>query len=306
MPKYKNLDGTTPGKGVLDLLKWKALDPLKGKKPRPDSFVTPVRHNDGKALASDKSNISWIGHASFAMKFGGQTIATDPIFAERVGHHRRRAKPGIAISDLPNMDIVTVSHAHYDHMDVPSLRSLNGRTLFIVPKDCGEVVRRAGIDNVIELEWWQSHQHGDVRITLVPAQHWSMRTLLDHNKRLWGGYVYESPDGVAYHAGDTAYSESMFEAIAARFPRIDWAMIPIGAYEPEWFLSGQHMGPEEAGRAFLQLRARHFLAMHWGTFKLTDEPLGEPPDRLRAWFTSQGLAAERLWVFDVGESRLLE
>ncbi len=306
MPKYKNLDGTTPGKGVIDLLKWKALDPLKGRKPRPDSVVTPRRYNDGSVLTSSAPNISWIGHASFAMKFGGQTIATDPIFAERVGHHKRRGKPGIDARDMPNMDIVTVSHAHYDHMDLPSLKAINDKTLFVVPKDCGSVLRGAGISNVIELEWWQSHEHGNVRITLVPAQHWSMRTPLDHNKRLWGGYIYESADGVAYHAGDTAYSESMFDAIAERFPRIDWAMIPIGAYEPEWFLSGQHVGPEDAGRAFSQLRAKHFLAMHWGTFKLTDEPLGEPPERLRAWFASQGLPAERLWVFDVGESRSLQ
>jgi L-ascorbate metabolism protein UlaG (beta-lactamase superfamily) len=155
----------------------------------------------------------------------------------------------------------------------------------------------------VELGWWESIEEGGVRVTCVPAQHWSMRVPWDRNARLWAGFVVESDDGVAYHAGDTALSEPVFQAIAERFPRIDWAMLPIGAYDPEWFMSRQHMGPEEAGRAWQLLRARMLVAMHWGTFKLTDEPAGEPPARARAWFEQKGHAAERLWVLDVGETR---
>ena len=159
--------------------------------------------------------------------------------------------------------------------------------------------------NVVELGWWESHQIGDLKITLVPAQHWSMRAPWDKNKRLWGGFVYESPEGTSYHAGDTAWSEGVFKAIGERFPKIDWAMLPIGAYDPTWFMSRQHMGPEEAGRAWELLGAKNFVAMHWGTFKLTDEPLGEPPERLRAWWAEQKHDPSRMWIVDLGETRAL-
>jgi L-ascorbate metabolism protein UlaG (beta-lactamase superfamily) len=201
--------------------------------------------------------------------------------------------------------VVTVSHAHFDHLDLPSLRTLAGRgePLFVVPRDNADLLRGAGIDKVVELGWWESTQAGGVRITCVPAQHWSMRMPWDRNTRLWGGFVYESAEGVAYHAGDTAMSEDVFRAIAVRCPRIDWAMLPIGAYDPTWFMSGQHMGPEEAGRAWELLGARTLVAMHWGTFKLTDEPIGEPPERAKAWFDAKGYPREKLWVLDVGETR---
>jgi L-ascorbate metabolism protein UlaG (beta-lactamase superfamily) len=145
-----------------------------------------------------------------------------------------------------------------------------------------------------------------VTITLVPSQHWSMRKPWDRNRRLWGGFVYEAPEGTSYHAGDTAFKEDVFRAIGERFPKIDWAMIPIGAYDPVWFMSPQHIGPEDAGRAFELLGARVMCAMHWGTFKLTDEPIGEPPERLRAWWRTRGLDAGRLWILDIGETRALE
>ena len=132
-----------------------------------------------------------------------------------------------------------------------------------------------------------------------------MRVPWDRNKRLWGGFVIESSEGTAYHAGDTAFSERVFTEIAARFPAIDWAMLPIGAYDPVWFMQSQHMGPEEAVKAFELLGAKTFCAMHWGTFKLTDEPLGEPPERVRARADERALEASRVWIFDVGETRTL-
>jgi L-ascorbate metabolism protein UlaG (beta-lactamase superfamily) len=192
-------------------------------------------------------------------------------------------------------------------MDLPSLRALakRGKPLFVVPKDNAELLKATGIENVVELSWWESAQVGGVRITCVPAQHWSMRVPWDRNTRLWGGFVYETSEGVAYHAGDTAMGEDVFLAIAERWPGIDWAMLPIGAYDPTWFMSAQHMGPEEAGRAWKLLGARVLIAMHWGTFKLTDEPVGEPPTRMKAWFNDNGYDCERLWVLDVGETRSL-
>jgi L-ascorbate metabolism protein UlaG (beta-lactamase superfamily) len=251
-------------------------------------------------------HLTWIGHATFVQRLGGQLLATDPIWSERIHTVKRLSPPGVALRACPELDVVTVSHAHYDHLDVPTLRSIGKHALYIVPRDNADVLTSAGLPNVVELGWWESHQVGDLKITLVPAQHWSMRTPWDKNKRLWGGYVYESPEGTSYHAGDTAFSEEVFRAIGERFPNIDWAMLPIGAYDPTWFMKRQHMGPEEAGRAWELLGARNLAAMHWGTFKLTDEPLGEPPARLREWFDERGHAPERMWIFDVGETRDLQ
>jgi L-ascorbate metabolism protein UlaG (beta-lactamase superfamily) len=305
---YTNLDGTTPDKGLGALLKWQIGDRLAGRRRRvAPAFATPRRDNDGKALGAPEPHLTWIGHATFVQRLGGLLVATDPIWSPRIHTVPRLAAPGVALGDTPKLDVVTVSHAHYDHLDLPTLKRIGKDTLYVVPKDNADILRAAGLDNVVELGWWESHELGDLRITLVPAQHWSMRAPWDKNRRLWGGFVYESraEQRTTYHAGDTAFSEQVFSAIAARFPKIDWAMLPIGAYDPPWFMQPQHMGPEEAGRAWELLGARTLVAMHWGTFKLTDEPLGEPPERVRAWWGERGHERERLWVMDVGETRAL-
>jgi L-ascorbate metabolism protein UlaG (beta-lactamase superfamily) len=310
VPRYANLDGTTPDRGLGDILRWQIVDRVAGRRRASEgdpAYVTPRRANDGRALQARGPHVTWIGHSSLVLRLGGALVATDPVFAARMGPRRRLVPPGVAPRDLPPIDVVTVSHSHYDHMDLPSLKALasRGSPQFVVPKDNGELLRAAGIDRVVELGWWESVETGGVRVTCVPAQHWSMRVPWDRNTRLWGGFVVQSDQGVAYHAGDTALSEDVFRAIGERFPRIDWAMLPIGAYDPTWFMSPQHMGPEEAGRAWELLGARNLLAMHWGTFRLTDEPPEEPPARARAWFAKSGHAAERLWVLDVGETRPL-
>ena len=305
MSKYANLDGSTPDKSLGDVLKWQITDRVAGKRPKAVPFETPHRENDGTALAASGAHVTWIGHASFALRLGGKLIVTDPVLGPRIGPVKRNGTVGVAAERLPTVDVVTVSHAHRDHMDLPSLKRLGKDALYIVPKDNAEVLRGAGLENVVELGWFESHVVDGLKVTLVPAQHWSMRVPWDRNERLWGGFVYEAAEGVAYHAGDTAFAEDVFRAIAEKCPRIDWAMMPIGAYEPTWFMSEQHIGPEDAGRAFELLGARNFLAMHWGTFKLTDEPLGEPPQRIRAWWQERGLDLARLWVMDVGETRAL-
>jgi N-acyl-phosphatidylethanolamine-hydrolysing phospholipase D len=310
MTIYSNLDGTTPDKGLGDILKWQIVDRIAGKRKRDDGkFETPSVENDGKALFSADPSATWIGHATFLLRLGGKLIATDPIWSQRIqGAVARKIAPGVKLEDAPMIDVVTVSHSHYDHLDVPSLKRIREHSkdvLYIVPKDVAAILTDAGMSNVKELAWWESHVVGELKITLVPAQHWSMRFPWDRNKRLWGGFLYESKEGVAYHAGDTAMSERVFSEIAKFAPRIDWAMLPIGAYDPEWFMKPQHMGPEEAVRAFEILHAQNLVAMHWGTFKLTDEPLDEPPVRARAAFEKSKTDPNRLWIFDIGETRLL-
>lgn len=298
---YKNLDGTTPDKGLGDLIRWQ----LTRRKTATTNFTTPVRANDGAELAHARASLTWIGHATFALRLGGKMIVTDPIWSTYLGPQKRRAPPGVALEKMPRIDIVTVSHAHYDHLDLPTLKRIGRDALYVVPKDVGEILRDAGLPRVVELDWWETHEHEGVRITLVPAQHWSMRVPWDRNKRLWGGFVIDAEEGRAYHAGDTAFSERVFSEIGKRHPRIDWAMLPIGAYDPVWFMSGQHMGPEEAVRAFEILDAKMMCAMHWGTFKLTDEPMGEPPQRTRDAWAATTRGESRLHIADVGETLAL-
>jgi L-ascorbate metabolism protein UlaG (beta-lactamase superfamily) len=173
-----------------------------------------------------------------------------------------------------------------------------------VPQGVARTLKSAGLTDVVELDWWETWRDGDVEVTLVPARHWSMRAPWDRNDTLWGGWVVRGPEGVAYHTGDTGYFDG-FAEIGARCGPIDWAMIPIGAYEPRWFMRAQHMNPEDAVQAFQDLGARRFFAMHWGTFKLTDEPLLEPPARIAALWSEAGIDPSRLWVMDVGETRAL-
>jgi N-acyl-phosphatidylethanolamine-hydrolysing phospholipase D len=302
--KYTNLDGSTPDKGFSEVLRWQ-LERLRSGKRRVDpvGFSPPKVANDGRALASPGPHFTWVGHATFVFRLGETTIVTDPLWSHRLGPGLTRlAPPGIAVDAIPAPDIVTVSHSHYDHLDMPSLRQLGRTPTYVVPRGVGELLLDEGLPNVIELAWWQSAQINDVKITLVPAQHWSMRLPWDRNERLWGGFIYEHDCGVAYHAGDTAFSEQTFQAIAKRMPRIDWGMMPIGAYDPDWFMRPQHINPEDAIRALQILGVSHMIAMHWGTFRLTDEPLDEPPKRLRSEWQRLGLEANRLHIPAIGET----
>lgn len=317
MPRFRNLDPFDK-KGAGDMIKWKLVDTVLGRRraDRSVRFETPRVDNDGSALARDDASLTWIGHSTFVLRLGGLAIATDPIWAARIGPvTRRNVAPGVAIDRLPPIDVVTISHAHYDHLDLPTLVRLDEHTrahvgrspLFLVPSEVGRYLRAEGLDNVVERGWWEHHDVGDVRFTLVPQQHWSMRTPLDRDTALWGGWVMRSSEGTAYHAGDTGYFRH-FGEIGARMGTIDWAMLPIGAYDPQWLMKPQHMGPEEAGRAFVELGAKNLVCMHWGTYQLTDEPLSEPPERIVRWWESEGpgrTELDRLWRLAIGETRSL-
>jgi len=297
---------TQPSRGPADLWRWRVADTLAGRRVRDDDpgYVTPVRAPDLAAIASAAPSLTWIGHATFVLRLGGKLIATDPVWSERMAVVKRLAPVGVPLQQLPQFDIVTVSHNHYDHLDAPTIARLGAGPLYLTPLGNGRWLRKAGATNVVELDWWQAHTVGDVEITLVPARHWSMRAPWNRNDALWGGFVYRSRDGVAYHSGDTALFDG-FSEIGRRAGPIDWAMLPIGAYEPRWFMEPQHMNPQDAAEAFVRLGARALCAMHWGTFKLTDEPVGEPPRRIRDVFAERALDERALWLFDVGETRAL-
>jgi L-ascorbate metabolism protein UlaG (beta-lactamase superfamily) len=309
MARFSHL-ATSPSRGPADLLRWRVLDTIAGRRVRDPAgyeYTTPVRPNDGAMVSSAAPSLTWIGHATFVLRLGGLLVATDPIWSERIsGVIKRLAPPGLALENMPPIDVVTVSHNHYDHLDVPTLRRIGKQAVYVTLLGNAQFLRGAGLDDdkIVELDWWQSHRVGALEITAVPARHWSMRAPWNRNDALWGGFVFRGPEGAAYHSGDTALFEG-FTEIGQRTGPIDWALLPIGAYEPRWFMEPQHMNPEDAGQAFERLGARRLVAMHWGTFKLTDEPLGEPPARIARYFDEHGLDRERLWLLDVGETRLL-
>jgi L-ascorbate metabolism protein UlaG (beta-lactamase superfamily) len=193
-----------------------------------------------------------------------------------------------------------VTHNHYDHLDEPSLRTLSRDRPVFVPEGLGAWFRRRGFAEVSELRWWDRASVAGVEVTFVPARHWSRRGLADTNRSAWGGFVLSSPRATLYHAGDTGWFGG-FAMIAARLPRIDLALLPIGAYAPAWFMEPHHMNPEQALDALTALRARAMVPMHWGAFQLTDEPLLEPIERLRrAWNERRPSAS--LHVLAVGET----
>jgi L-ascorbate metabolism protein UlaG (beta-lactamase superfamily) len=293
---------TRPSRGPRDLLRWKLKpEPRAANFAELDALLPKVREGGAAALASGDPCAVWIGHATFAFRLGGQLVITDPIWGTISGVSKRLSPPGVPLADMPSADLVLITHDHRDHMDLPTIHKLSPAATYIVPLGNAKRIKHP---NVIELDWWQSHRVGSLEITLVPSRHWSMRMPWNKNDSLWGGYIVRGPEGTVYHSGDTAWGDH-FAEIGARMGSIDWAMLPIGGYSPRWFMESQHVDPIEAGRAFEALGAKNLLAMHWGTFRLTDEPAGEPPVRLRAWWAERGLDPDRLWIYDVGESRPL-
>ncbi len=302
--RFTNLDGSGP-KGLGTALKWSLWDRITGKRRRtPDRAPVPSVAPDLATLRrppapGEPARITWLGHASFLVQLDGVSLLVDPALGPKLfGGIARNVPPGVAIEDLPKIDAVLVSHAHYDHLDLPTVQKVGA------PVIAGLGLERWFRDRKIfatELGWWSSARVGPVRITFVPSQHWSRRGLFDTNRTLWGGFVVEGTRATVYHSGDSAYFAG-FKEIGARFPNIDAALLPIGAYDPPWFMESMHMNPEQALRAFRDLGARTFVAMHWGTFKLADEPLDEPPRRLEAERVRLGLPADRVRVLAVGET----
>lgn len=312
-------------KGLAEVLRWRWNASREGL-PKPPQQPTPVVKPDlafitanavaGRAM---EPAATWIGHATVLLQVGGINILTDPMFSNRASPvsfagPQRAQPPGLALTELPHIHAVLVSHNHYDHCDLPSLRALNaqpgGPPLFVLPLGMKVWAADEGIHNVIELDWWQGHQLDGVEIVLAPVQHWSGRGLTDRLATLWGGYAVFAPDFQVFFSGDTGYSRD-FSDIRQRFaPRqgehgFDLALIPIGAYEPRWFMAAQHVNPSEAVRIHGDLRARRSLGIHWGSFELTDESLDEPPRALAAARTAQGVDEDSFFVLAIGETRKL-
>jgi N-acyl-phosphatidylethanolamine-hydrolysing phospholipase D len=282
-----------------DLLRWK----LNGKGPydRKTPPRIPVVANDGTYLKrkGEPASVTWIGHSSFAIQDGPDVFLTDPHFGKRALLPPRLSPPGLPLGAIPGEAFALLSHNHYDHLDTWTVRHLPPSIQWYVPLGLGGWFRSLG-RKAVELDWWQSVQHGRWTLTFLPAQHWSNRLGMGRNSTLWGSWMVESGDRRYYFAGDSGYYHG-FAEIGRRFPGIDVALIPIGAYEPRWFMRYQHMDPREAWQAFLDLGARHMIPMHWGTFDLTDEPVDLAPKVLAEVIEQEGADRERAHILAVGE-----
>lgn len=256
------------------------------------------------AARADAVRVTWAGHASTIVQMGGKTLLLDPVWSEALpGNIRRITPPGIRWEGLPRIDAVLVSHNHYDHLDLRTLRRLPAGTPIYVPHGVGAWLRGKGIHHVTELDWHTWEMLDGLRITLVPAHHWSRRGFRDANRTLWGGWVVQDQAGrQVYFAGDTGYGP-YFREIGRRYPGIDVAILPIGAYAPKHYNGGAHMDPKEAVQALQDLGAKAMVPVHWGTFRLSPEPVTEPIEWLHEAWKAAGLARERLWDLAIGDTR---
>jgi L-ascorbate metabolism protein UlaG (beta-lactamase superfamily) len=252
--------------------------------------------------------VTFIGHATFLIQTAAGSILTDPMYSERASPipgigPRRVRQPGVRFDDLPPIATVLLSHNHYDHCDLPTLRKLAKRfdPLVVTPVGNGRLVRSAGIRRVEELDWWQTTTRVAGGITLTPAHHFSARTPFDRNRALWGGFVWRATNCNLYFAGDTAYAP-FFTDIRRRLGPIDLALLPIGAYEPRWFMQAVHMNPAEAVQAHLDLEAVQSIAMHFGTFQLTTEGIDEPIRALDEACRTKSVPRSRFLILDFGAS----
>lgn len=371
---------------MWSVFRWSVLDRLTGRRRtaapgRPAPWVKPdlelIRATDSAP------RLTWLGHASFLWQVAGVNVLIDPVFAGRIGwFYTRHLRPGLTPQQLPPIDLLLVSHNHYDHLDFPSIEAVPRSATVVTTHGLGRHFVKRLFARVIELDWWDTVDIGRVNVTLTPARHWSRRSLFDGNRSLWGGFVVEeverdglgrignpsacdhgtehayacsaasgtplvtptdnpsdsagsvlgegadnlirgreqegrianpsyegaSADGmefrptVLYYAGDSAWFDG-FAEVARRFPHLDLALIPIGGYEPAWFMENHHLNPEQAGQAFLDCGARRMVPMHWGTFQMTDEPLSEPIERLQRWWDAAEIPAGReLLTPAVGET----
>jgi N-acyl-phosphatidylethanolamine-hydrolysing phospholipase D len=313
-------------KSLGDLLRWQ-FDRLRNHLPPAPTLPTPVQtadlnfiRNNAQAGAGMIPAVTWIGHATALVQAGGLNVLTDPIFSHRASPvqfagPQRAQPPGIAMRELPRIDVVLISHNHYDHLDRGTITALarqaGGAPLFLAPLGLKAWLEAQGISQTVELDWWQMHAHQGVEFHFTPAQHWSGRALSDRNKTLWGAWAAIGGDFHWFFSGDTGYSQDFSDTrqyFAARQAPLqgggfDVALIAVGACLPRWFMQMQHVDLAEAVQIHLDLKAKCSVGVHWGTFALADDPLDQPLHDLKAARALKGVAEKEFLLLAVGGTR---
>ena len=304
--------------GFKDFLRWRFRErrerplvpsPPYGSLPTRSPQIVSPRAERGYHAAT------WVGHSTTLLQLGPLNVLTDPIWSERASPlswigPRRLMPPALEFDALPEIDLVLLSHNHYDHLDAPTVRRIARRfphASWLCPMRLGPMLRSLGVRHLVERDWWQSIEHPDFTVTCTPAQHFSARGFGDRGDTLWCGWTLETDAVRVYFAGDTALHPE-FGEIRSRLGPFDLVLLPIGAYEPRWFMRTVHMNPEDALEAYRALardseRPAICLTIHWGTFRLTDEPLDEPPKRFAERWRQAGLAEGANWTLAHGETK---
>lgn len=301
-PRFSNIDGSRAPK-LLKMVK-RVLRRKKRAKGEPAPQIKPKLIEIKKPIETKHDvRITWLGHSGWLLQLNGFNILIDPVLSKKLGAVvRSQARFEAPVDALPKIDLVLISHDHYDHLSKRLLKKINTRVIAGV--GTGALLKSKKLQS-IELKWWETFQIDKLKITFVPSQHGSRRGILDVNRRLWGGFIIEMGGICLYHAGDTAYF-SGFKEINKRFNNIDVAFLPIGGYCPEQQRRKSHLTPEQAVQAYLDLDAKYLFPMHWGSFRMSDEPLDEPPKRLEAEWKRRKISHKKLAIMAVGESKTVK
>lgn len=297
-------------RGLLDVLRWKLQG---GQVPWPTEVVNKTYPPLPTEIKNGETFVTFVNHATLLIQWPGANLLTDPVWSPRTsplsfaGPLRVR-QPGVVFEKLPRIDFVLLSHNHFDHFDVTTVRRLvkEHDPLFFIALGDGVHFQKIPGARYQEMDWWESASPREgLKIHYLPAQHWSARGFTDRNRSLWGSFFIEGVGASVYFAGDSGYARH-FAEIAARFPRIDLALLPIGAYEPRWFMREHHMNPADAVQAHKDLKARKSLGIHFGTWQLTDEGITKPTEDLAEALREAKLSPADFLVFDQGEGRFFQ
>jgi len=301
--KFFNPWGENVAKSLWDVMKWKfTTDAPEWKEVESENPL------ELPAALATQTTVTWVNHSTFLIRSQGLSILTDPVWSQRTSPvsfagPKRVHAPGLSWDKLPKIDVVVVSHNHYDHLDVDTLVELEKRDqpLFLVPLGDGPWLKKKGLKNVAEKDWWETTEVGSAKFTFLPAQHWSARWSWDRNESLWGAWGIEINNIKIYHAGDTGLGPH-FAQTRERWGAPDLALLPIGAYEPRWFMKPMHMNPSDAVEAMDRLGAKRAIGMHFGTFQLTDEARDRPVKDLAEVLAKKNIPSEKFRAPNFGES----
>lgn len=306
---FKNIDGVK-AKGFKDIFRLLTQGPKRG----PWTEITAVDPKPNPpAIVNQGIQITFVNHSTFLIQVAGLNILTDPVWSKRVSPFqfagpKRMRPPGLAMDQLPKIDLILLSHNHYDHLDLPTVQKLvrEHQPQIVTPLGVGQFIKSRASGKATDLDWWESFAFSEkVKISSVPAQHFSGRGILDRDATLWCGYIIDTPDQKIYFAGDSGYG-SFFKTIGERHPGIDLALLPIGAYAPVWFMSSIHTTPEEAAKIHLEVKAKQSVASHFGTFPLAYEGMQEAQSGLQTALEKFNIPTEQFWVLEEGEGRKVE